>query len=127
MYVQEHAGAAFLIITLGELKDECFLRLAVLRDMLEVKRGILALCCLDEKFFFGENQDEDRLDNRGIKLGGVLEVGAVFFPEFKTVVLSARGRFAVFFKGFGWIVGCVGGDAGKGDEEAGAYCEDSFL
>ena len=62
MYVQEHAGAAFLIIILGELEDKCFLRVTVLRDMLEVKRGILSLCCLNEKFFFGENQDEGRLD-----------------------------------------------------------------
>ncbi|MCI5139373.1 MAG: hypothetical protein D3922_13405 [Candidatus Electrothrix sp. AR1] len=94
--------------------------------MLEVKRGILSLCCLDEKFFFREDQDEFRLDNRGIKFGGVLEVGAVFFPELKAVVLSAWGGFAVFFKGFRWVVGCVGGDAGKGEEEAGAYCENSF-
>lgn len=126
MHVQEHAGAGLLIITLGELEDECFLRVGVLRDMLEVKRGILSLCCLNEEFFFGEDQDEGWLDNRGIKFGGVLEVGSVFFPEFKTVVLSAWGGFAVFFKGLGRVVGCVGGDAGKGSEEARTYCEDSF-
>lgn len=126
MHVQKHAGAAFLIITLGELENQCFLWVDVLRDMLEVQRSILSLCCLDEEFFFGEDQDKFRLDNWGVKLGGVFEVGAVFFPDFKTVVLSARGGFAVFFKGLGRVVGGVGGDAGKGEEEAGAYCEDSF-
>lgn len=42
------------------------------------------------------------------------------------MVLSARGGFAVLFKDFGWVVGCVGNDAGKGNEEAGTYCEDFF-
>ncbi len=119
MHVQEHTRACLVIITLGELENKGSFGVGVFRDMFEVLRGILSFYGLDKEFFSREDQDESWLDSRGIKFGGMLIVGSVFQLELEAVVLSAWGCFAVFFKGFWWGVGCIGGDAGKGDEEGG--------
>jgi hypothetical protein len=124
MHIQQHA-CAFFIINLGKLENKGLFRVDVFRDLLEVLWGIFSFGGLNEEFFSGEDQDESWLDSRRIKFGAVLKVGSVFEFEFETVVFSAWGGFAVFFKGLGrGIIGLVGGsgrgcEGRKGEEEAG--------